>query len=79
MAPLPPAAALLLDDLDAPPRLRAHLRAVHDVAVSIVDWLAAVSGREPWEVFLDLDDHLTALADTADERLAFQNSHPIHG
>ncbi|WP_236046655.1 hypothetical protein [Paractinoplanes ovalisporus] len=52
---------------------------MHDVAVSIVDWLAAVSGREPWEVFLDLDDHLTALADTADERLAFQNSHPIHG
>jgi putative nucleotidyltransferase with HDIG domain len=30
--PLPPAAAELLTALDAPPRLAAHLRAVHDVA-----------------------------------------------
>jgi hypothetical protein len=37
---LPPGAAQLLRDLDAPPRLAAHLRAVHDVACQITDWLA---------------------------------------
>jgi hypothetical protein len=31
--------AQLLQDLDAPPRLAAHLRAVHDVACQIADWL----------------------------------------
>jgi hypothetical protein len=31
--------AELLRSLDAPPRLAAHLRAVHDVAVELVDWL----------------------------------------
>ena len=39
--PLPPAAADLLRALDAPPRLAAHLRAVHDVAVDLTDWLTA--------------------------------------
>jgi len=39
--PLPDAAADLLRGLDAPPRLAAHLRAVHDVAVELTDWLAA--------------------------------------
>ncbi|MFB7542054.1 HD domain-containing protein [Streptomyces zaomyceticus] len=29
----------LLRSLDAPPRLAAHLRAVHDVAVQLVEWL----------------------------------------
>ncbi|MBL7257927.1 HD domain-containing protein [Paractinoplanes lichenicola] len=178
MLPLPPEATALLDDLEAPPRLTAHLLLVHDVAASILDWLsseypglpvdksavlfgaathdigktvhveelsapgtrhepaghelllsrgvperlarfagthgswpaegveledllvsladkvwkakrvddlerlivgrlAAFSGREPWEVFLALDDRLTALGDKADERLAFQNNHPI--
>ncbi|SDH89759.1 HDIG domain-containing protein [Actinokineospora alba] len=38
--PLPDRAADLLTTLDAPPRLAAHLRAVHDVAVQLVDWVA---------------------------------------
>jgi hypothetical protein len=38
--PLPAEAARLLRDLDAPPRLAAHLRAVHDVARQLVDWTA---------------------------------------
>ncbi|MFK0259252.1 HD domain-containing protein [Streptomyces sp. NPDC090445] len=39
LRPLPPAAADLLRSLGAPPRLAAHLRAVHDVAVELVDWV----------------------------------------
>ncbi|MFI6287973.1 HD domain-containing protein [Streptomyces sp. NPDC051018] len=38
MRPLPPAVAGLLRELDAPPRLAAHLRAVHDVAHQLLDW-----------------------------------------
>ena len=49
LRPLPPAVAELLRSLDAPPRLAAHLRAVHDVAVQLVDW---VQGRYPG---LDVD------------------------
>jgi hypothetical protein len=37
---LPDQVARLLQDLHAPPRLAAHLRAVHDVAQQLVDWLA---------------------------------------
>ncbi|MER6124606.1 HD domain-containing protein [Streptomyces sp. NPDC001795] len=37
---LPVQAAELLVTLDAPPRLAAHLRAVHDVAYRVVDWMA---------------------------------------
>ncbi|MER6446699.1 phosphohydrolase [Streptomyces venezuelae] len=36
---LPSPVVDLLRSLDAPPRLAAHLRAVHDVAVQLVDWL----------------------------------------
>jgi hypothetical protein len=36
---LPDRAADLLRELDAPPRLAAHLRAVHDVAHRLLDWL----------------------------------------
>ncbi|MEV4426407.1 HD domain-containing protein [Streptomyces sp. R-07] len=36
--PLPQAVADLLRTLDAPPRLAAHLRAVHDVARRLVTW-----------------------------------------
>jgi hypothetical protein len=36
---LPPAAAQLLVTLGAPPRLAAHLRAVHDVAHQLTAWL----------------------------------------
>jgi hypothetical protein len=39
LRPLPRPAAELLQRLDAPPRLVAHLRAVHDVAVRLVDWV----------------------------------------
>ncbi|MEV0182332.1 HD domain-containing protein [Streptomyces sp. NPDC050625] len=38
LRPLPPRAAELLHRLDAPPRLVAHLRAVHDVAARLADW-----------------------------------------
>ncbi|MEV8095806.1 HD domain-containing protein [Kitasatospora sp. NPDC085879] len=41
LRPLPAEAAELLAALGAPPRLVAHLRAVHEVAGQLVDWLAA--------------------------------------
>jgi hypothetical protein len=37
---LPTEAADLLVELNAPPRLAAHLRVVHDVAAQLTDWLA---------------------------------------
>ncbi|TWP44994.1 HD domain-containing protein [Lentzea tibetensis] len=40
LRPLPAAAVALLEELQAPPRLAAHLRAVHDVAAQLADWLA---------------------------------------
>lgn len=39
LRPLPARARLLLETLQAPPRLAAHLRAVHDVACQLTDWL----------------------------------------
>ncbi len=39
MRPLPERVGALLERMDAPPRLAAHLRAVHDVACEVVDWL----------------------------------------
>ncbi|MGO1051253.1 HD domain-containing protein [Crossiella sp. CA198] len=39
--PLPGPAADLLTSLDAPPRLAAHLRLVHEVAAQLADWLTA--------------------------------------
>lgn len=53
LRPLPAPAAELLRELDAPPRLGAHLRAVHDVAWSITDILGR---RRP-----DLDFDTTAV------------------
>jgi hypothetical protein len=38
LRPLPARAEELLVSLDAPPRLAAHLRAVHDVAWQLADW-----------------------------------------
>ncbi|MER6999440.1 HD domain-containing protein [Streptomyces sp. NPDC000410] len=38
LRPLPPPVADLLHALNAPPRLAAHLRAVHDVALQLVEW-----------------------------------------
>ncbi|WP_328491550.1 HD domain-containing protein [Streptomyces sp. NBC_00414] len=42
----------------------------------VVAGLAATSGRPVWEEFLELDSVLTRIGDQADERLAFQMSHP---
>ncbi|MFE1313155.1 HD domain-containing protein [Streptomyces sp. NPDC058755] len=39
LRPLPERAVALLTRVDAPPRLVAHLRAVHDVAAQLVDWV----------------------------------------
>lgn len=39
LRPLPAEVAALLDEVGAPPRLVAHLRAVHDVAARLLDWL----------------------------------------
>ncbi|UGT62573.1 HD domain-containing protein [Nocardia asteroides] len=39
LASLPEHVAVLLTSLDAPPRLGAHLRAVHDVARQLADWM----------------------------------------
>jgi putative nucleotidyltransferase with HDIG domain len=39
LRPLPKPAGDLLEALDAPPRLIAHLRAVHDVAWRLADWV----------------------------------------
>ncbi|WUC55373.1 HD domain-containing protein [Streptomyces sp. NBC_00554] len=49
LRPLPDRVAELLRKLDAPPRLAAHLRAVHDVAHRLVDWL------EEWQPALRFD------------------------
>ncbi|MGH3376431.1 MAG: HD domain-containing protein [Actinoallomurus sp.] len=46
---LPDRADGLLRELDAPPRLAAHLRAVHDVAHRLLDWL----GEEHPELVID--------------------------
>ncbi len=39
-APLPPRARELVETLNAPPRLGAHLRVVHDVAFAVTGWAA---------------------------------------
>lgn len=50
---------------------------VPDLEQLLVDRLVAVSGSEPWSVFLTLDDQLDDLAAGADRRLAYQNGFPI--
>ena len=44
LRPLPVAAAEVLRDVGAPPRLVAHLRAVHDVAAELVAWVLGRDG-----------------------------------
>jgi HD domain len=39
LRPLPDKARTLLEMLDAPPRLAAHLRLIHDVACQFADWM----------------------------------------
>lgn len=48
LLPLPDRVAELLSELESPPRLAAHLRAVHDVAHQLVDW---VEQRYPAVIF----------------------------
>ena len=43
LRPLPAQAAAILRETGAPPRLAAHLRAVHDVAAQLLDWLAVAA------------------------------------
>ena len=50
---------------------------VTDLEQRVLDRLAAASGQEAWQVFMDLDHELDRLAAGADHRLAFQNSYPI--
>ncbi|AEV85208.1 phosphohydrolase [Actinoplanes sp. SE50] len=50
---------------------------VPDLEQLVVERLVAVSGREPWSVFLTLDDQLDVLAAGADARLAYQNGFPV--
>ncbi|MFQ3556981.1 HD domain-containing protein [Streptomyces gramineus] len=58
LRPLPSAVSELLRSLGAPPRPAAHLRAVHDVAVDLVDW---VRDRRP-ELAVDRDGVLFGAA-----------------
>ncbi|WP_370947278.1 HD domain-containing protein [Amycolatopsis sp. cg5] len=50
---------------------------VPDLEQLVVDRIAAVGGREKWQVFMELDDLLDRLAATADRRLAYQAAHPV--
>lgn len=44
---------------------------------SVVQLLVAAGGREPWQVFMALDDELDRIAADADRRLAFQARYPV--
>lgn len=50
---------------------------VPDLEQLLVDRLAEASALPGWQAFLTLDDELTRVADSADARLAYQNSHPV--
>ncbi|GAA0315650.1 HD domain-containing protein [Streptomyces turgidiscabies] len=50
---------------------------VPDLEDLVVARLAEASGRAAWEEFIALDEVLSAIGDTADERLEFQASFPI--
>jgi hypothetical protein len=47
--PLPPAASALLRETGAPPRLAAHLRVVHDVAVALTGWVETACPAAPFD------------------------------
>ncbi|MEW2049331.1 HD domain-containing protein [Streptomyces sp. NPDC005476] len=51
---------------------------VPDLEDLIVARLAEATGGAAWEEFIALDEVLSHIGDTADERLAFQASFPIH-
>ena len=48
-----------------------------DLEQLVVDRIARVTGAEPWAVFADLDEVLTAIGSRAVERLAYQNRHGV--
>ncbi|MFE6868378.1 HD domain-containing protein [Kitasatospora sp. NPDC057692] len=50
---------------------------VRDLEDLVAARLAKASGREPWEVFLALDDLLAGIGADAPRRLAVQASHPV--
>ncbi|MFB7473323.1 HD domain-containing protein [Kitasatospora sp. NPDC056184] len=50
---------------------------VRDLEDRVVARLAQASGREPWEVFLALDDLLAGIGADAPRRLAVQAAHPV--
>ncbi|GHA77677.1 HD domain-containing protein [Streptomyces termitum] len=50
---------------------------VPDLEDGLVRELAGVSGREPWEEYLALDDLLTRIGADAARRLAFQVAFPV--
>ncbi|WP_394617539.1 HD domain-containing protein [Lentzea sp. JNUCC 0626] len=50
---------------------------VPDLEQLVTDHLARVSGQEPWEVFMALDDELNRIAEGADARLTYQSSYPV--
>ncbi|MFI7635230.1 hypothetical protein [Nonomuraea sp. NPDC049400] len=52
---------------------------VPDLEVLVVTRLAQASGQQPWEEYAALDELLTHIGDTADQRLTFQAAYPIHG
>ncbi|MEV5826687.1 HD domain-containing protein [Spirillospora sp. NPDC052242] len=51
---------------------------VPDLEDLLVARLARASARPAWDEFAALDDLLTAITETADDRLTYQNTHPIH-
>jgi hypothetical protein len=48
---------------------------VRDLEQLLVDHLTIASGKEAWQVFLELDDQLGKVAESADARLGFQNAY----
>lgn len=50
---------------------------VSDLEDLVVVELSRSSGRTAWEEFMNLDEVLTHIGDSADERLAYQMSHPV--
>lgn len=46
-----------------------------DLEQLIVARIAAVTGDEAWNIFMSLDEILTRLAASADERLEYQSRH----
>ncbi|GAA4563083.1 hypothetical protein GCM10023176_06270 [Micromonospora coerulea] len=75
LRPLPDEVAALLAALHAPPRLAAHLRAVHDVAAQLTDALADWFPQLPFDRAAVLFG--AATQDIGKVRLAFQAIHPV--